>query len=311
MGKNRTKQNQQTQGKTMPDQDQDQATLKALAENTSNQNSESDKPSEDQAPQLEGGEDGTSGGQENLDQTEGGAPEDKPVVEGDAGGAPPDGLEPEGGGDEPKDPADAPAPAVVGQGVSAPLEEVKEPAPVVETVQVAAKPTEAEVADIGTSVTDTSDLGKLLNKIDIEGTQQQKTLVFNLNKYMDDMLPGKPMPAQQGAQNQMRLWDILRGIVENPDPVEFRRQMFIARAFFKRYAKEKTALNDRYIHRFADAWTRSNQHLTAMQRLINILVLTADPLTTADNLKQVDLARSMEVYFSEATRQRLMSYYQS
>lgn len=177
-------------------------------------------------------------------------------------------------------------------------------------VQTAAKPTDAAVADVGVSVSDDSDLAKLLNQLQESGTVQQKTLVNNLKKYMEDMQPGKPTAPAQGAMHQMRLWEILRSVVENPDPAEFRKQMFIVRAFFKRYANEKTAFNDHYINRFAESWTRSAQQLAALQRLVNVFRLTADPLTTAEKLKHVDLARSLTHHFSEQHRQRVLAYFQ-
>ena len=193
--------------------------------------------------------------------------------------------------------------------VATPVEApVSAPAPV--AVEPVAKVVAAEVTDLAVSVSDTSDLAKLLNKINAEGTTAQKALVTALQKYMEDMQPGKPMTSVQGSSYQARLWEIFRGVIENPAPDEFRRQMFIIRAFFKRFAKEKTALNDHYIHRFAEAWTRNPDHLRALQRLINIFNLTADPLTTKENLKHVDLRRSLEVYFTEATRQRVIAYFQ-
>lgn len=202
------------------------------------------------------------------------------------------------------------APQVIDQGTAAEPATAQVAVAAEAPVQTAAKPTEAAVTDVGVSVTDDSDLGKLLNKIHNEGTQQQKSLVHALKKYMEDMQPGKPMTAIQGSQHQMRLWETLRGVVENPNPEEFRRQMFIVRAFFKRHANDKTALNDHYIHRFADAWPRNPQQLSAMQRMVNIFQLTADPLTTAENLKHVDLARSLSTHFTEGIRQRVISYYQ-
>lgn len=173
--------------------------------------------------------------------------------------------------------------------------------PVVNTI----KPTPATVTD--QVKVDNSDLGTVQRMVDKEGSKAQKSLVANLERYMEKMKPGMPVNNDEGARNQYQLWRTIQSVIENSSPEEFNKLWYIVLVYFKNF--RTGALGERYVFRFSEYWIQSEEDLATFQRILNLIILTADPSTREKNLKQVSLPRTLEKGLTDFGRQRLLSFY--
>lgn len=140
-----------------------------------------------------------------------------------------------------------------------------------------------------------------------EGTVAQQNLVAAIERYMDNMKPGKPIAPENGARQQFSLFKIIQGVVNNTSQEEFKKLWAVILAFFNEY--KEGVFSDRYIFRFAEYWHHDPKDLAAFQRIINLIKITADPETRSVGLKQVDLTRTLEEGFSEEGRQKVVGFY--
>lgn len=185
------------------------------------------------------------------------------------------------------------APEVVNLGVQAP--------PKVSTVQA----TPAVVSN--TVKTDNSDLAKVQKTVLEEGTRAQKSLIASLDRYLTKMKPGMPVNPDEGARNQYMLWRTIQGVIENSSTEEFKKLWYIVLTYFNNYKTE--AFGERYVFRFSEYWVQSEEELKAFQRILNLIILTADSKTRTKSLSQVSIPRTLEEGFSELGRQRILSFY--
>lgn len=220
-----------------------------------------------------------------------------------------------GAGDADEEPAQKPAVLDKGTQDNSTTESAES---IVETKEIPAVTAETvETSLASTQVVSTvakealTDFAKLLERINTAGTPPQKALVRKLQEYMTAMAPGTPMNAQNGSKWQQNLWILIKGVIDNTDNLEFRKQWFILLSFFNEYGGNRQVFSGRYVFRFADQWTRSPDDLAAMQRLINVMHLTAKVEDRAQGLKQVDLDRSLATGFTPIARQNLISFYKN
>lgn len=139
------------------------------------------------------------------------------------------------------------------------------------------------------------------------GTAAQKNLINALSLYVSNMSPHIQQTDDGGAKQQYNLWKAIQTVIEQSEPNEFKKLWNIILAYFQQY--KQSVFHDRYIYRYSEFWQWSEDHLTALQRLINIIKLTSDPATRAVGLRKVSLDRSLEVGISDAARQKLTNFY--
>lgn len=139
------------------------------------------------------------------------------------------------------------------------------------------------------------------------GTTRQKYLIDNIESYIETMKPGKPIANETGAKMQFKLWQLIKNIVDSSSNEEFNKLWYIILAYFLRYQKE--VFGDRYVFRFSEYWIWSQNDLSGLQRIINLIKVTCDINKMADNIKLVDINRSLEHGFTPEGRQRLISFY--
>lgn len=177
-------------------------------------------------------------------------------------------------------------------------EEVKQPevqaAPVVQ--EAAHKPKEAP-----------TNIEMLLDKIKAEGTPTEQALLKGLDAYVSAMAPGKAVDSKTGALQQHTLWQNLRFIIQSSPDGEFDRLWNMVLAYA--HLHKDGAFHERYIMRFSEDWHYDLDDLTAFQRLINLIKLTADSNKREHALKQVDINRTLEKGFNDRGRTRLISFY--
>jgi hypothetical protein len=177
------------------------------------------------------------------------------------------------------------------------------PTPAVPEVKTTVATTTATAAEAPAP----TDFDRLMIKVRETGTGPQRKLVNDLNSYVENMKKGKPITPANGAMQQYALWATLRTVVENHHGDEFRSLWHIVLSFFHYY--RDNVFSDRLVFRFADHWQRDKDQLKALQRLLDLIKITADPATRDENKKRVDMARSLEVGFSEEARSRVLQYY--
>jgi hypothetical protein len=183
-------------------------------------------------------------------------------------------------------------------------------APVVEEKQPEAPkaPVQASKAEVKQAPAKTpTTLDQLIQRVQESGNQTEKMVVEAIAQYREVMQPGKPVVPANGVQAQYRLWKFLSYLLESAPQEDFRRAWNVLLNMVHLHKDE--IFGDRYVYRFSEEWTFFQEELSAYQRLLNILKLTANAQERATGLKQVDLNRSLEVGFSESARQRLVGFY--
>lgn len=195
--------------------------------------------------------------------------------------------------------------------VSVPMEEKEVEAPVVKNVQEPVPTAEAEVSvekqAAPAKKQNFSTIQEYLDNVKANGTVLQKNLIAALDKYLEDLKPRKPVTVDKGANIQYLFWKTLQSAIENSSQEEFKSLWTIVLAYFNLFKDE--AFHERYVYRFAEYWTASEDELSAFQRLLNLIKLTADPKERALGLKQVNVEKSLELIFSEQGRQKLLNFY--
>lgn len=139
------------------------------------------------------------------------------------------------------------------------------------------------------------------------GTVSQKNLIAALEKYLEDMRPRKPILSEKGAEFQYQFWKTLQAVAEHSSNEEFKSLWTIILAYFDKYQEE--AFHYRYVNRFSEYWSHDVDELSAYQRLINLIKLTAVPKERALGLKQINLNLSLGLVFSEQARQKITNFY--
>lgn len=146
-----------------------------------------------------------------------------------------------------------------------------------------------------------------IETIRTSGTTNQKNLSNALDMYVIKMHPTVEVSEDEGARHQYNLWRALIFIIDDAPQDEFKKLWNIVLAYFEYY--KDTVFHDRYVFRFSEFWQWSDDQLTALQRLINIIKLTSNQETRAKGLKQVDLNRSLDTGISDIGRQKLVNFY--
>ena len=127
-----------------------------------------------------------------------------------------------------------------------------------------------------------------------------------LSNYLREMAPRVPMTDKLGAMNQYGLWKTLESVI-NSDSNVFRDDFKVVLKYFSDYAD--SSFGPRYIYRFSEYWEWSTDELDVFQKLINILLLTADPSKRAAGLKQVDLSKALGVGFTDTAKSNIGSFF--
>ena len=127
-----------------------------------------------------------------------------------------------------------------------------------------------------------------------------------LGEYVKVMRPGYPVPAEQGVQNQMRLFRCIEGILRQ-EGAEFFQQLNYLLAVFKE--NRDGAFSERYLFRFWDNLALSQRDRTLFERLLNLFVITADHTSRADAVKHVDLNKTVQLITSGPAQERMFQFY--
>lgn len=147
-----------------------------------------------------------------------------------------------------------------------------------------------------------------IRRIKAAGTLAEKTLVDQLETYIKQMAPGLPVQGDAGARIQHGLLRTLMSVIDNGGE-EFANLWNIVLAYF--YEHRKGAFDDYYVFRFAEYWSKTQEELNCLHRVLNLVMLSCDPKTRGQNVaKQVDFQRTLSQGFSDRGRQNILRFYQ-
>jgi len=149
----------------------------------------------------------------------------------------------------------------------------------------------------------------LITNLKAKGTVSEKSLIQAIESYMAAMRPGQPVTDVDGAHHQYTLWTTIRGLIDQVPAEEFAKHWNMLLSFVANNQEEGQVFHDRFVFRFSEHWTRTEADLDAFQRILNLIKLTAKPETRKLTLRQVDLDRTLTKGFTEAGRQKILSFY--
>ena len=144
-------------------------------------------------------------------------------------------------------------------------------------------------------------------QLKVAGTQEEKNLIIAIETYMSYMNPGVPVKGDKGTKYQYALWKTISHILDQAPRGEFNKLWNLLLGYFNFY--KEGVFNDRYIFRFAECWSWTQDELKGMNSIFNLLKLTADPATRSTGLTQVNMEKSLSVGISEEGRSRITSFY--
>lgn len=152
-----------------------------------------------------------------------------------------------------------------------------------------------------------------ISDIKANGSNEQKTFLAKIEKYISDMTPGKPMSSSVGAIHQKELWDLIKQILNN-DPQEFANNFRLILAYFYFYGNDfgtKNVFSRGYVYRFSKDLTIPKDQINGYHRILNLLILTANPDSTVRKagIKQVDFERTLAEGFTTAEKNKILGFY--
>lgn len=128
------------------------------------------------------------------------------------------------------------------------------------------------------------------------------------DKYVSDMRPKRPVAAGDAARNQVVLVRTLCGIINILEGNEFHSVFnYVLQQFV---AHREGALREVAIFRAIDENQLNPEQGKLFPRLINFLILTADPATRDLGLRQVDLQKTLAgELITEGGRRKVFQYF--
>lgn len=200
--------------------------------------------------------------------------------------------------------------AAAGSGGTEVTTTAQSPAPTPAPAEVA--PAATEVADLQAEVAqgDTPEATTGLVEPDWIGQLSASGLLFKntFDKYVVDMRPKLQVAPATAARNQVLLVRTLCGIINNLEGNEFHSVFnYVLQQFV---AHREGALRDIAIFRAIDENQLSIEQGKLFPRLINLMILAADPATRDVGLRQVDLQKTLAgELISEAGRRKVFQYF--
>ena len=147
---------------------------------------------------------------------------------------------------------------------------------------------------------------KYIQEVTITGTSAEQSIITVVDMYLSKMRPRMPTGIQEGAAAQVMLWRSLLNTIQR-NPAEFKSLWSMWLMYFNHYSDG--VFGTRYVFRFMEFVQLPKNQVVAFQRILNLLIRTANPVNRAAVMRHVDLEATMSVYFTEADRQRVIGFY--
>jgi hypothetical protein len=156
------------------------------------------------------------------------------------------------------------------------------------------------------SVPKPNSFDEYIHDITIKGTPAEQSVVSVVDMYMSKMRPRMPTNIAEGCAAQVMLWRALLNTIQR-NPGEFRSMWSLWLMYFNHYNTSIFGLA--YAFRFMEFVQLPKNQIVAFQRILNLLMRTADPINRAAIMRHISLEATMSVYFTEADRQRVIGFY--
>ena len=127
-----------------------------------------------------------------------------------------------------------------------------------------------------------------------------------LAEYVEAMRPGREVSANTGMLMQVKLNALIKSVLRQ-EGEEFVAQLNYLLAAFEEH--REGVFGERYVFRFIDSVPLSRGDRTALERLVNLFIVTADAKSRMDALKHVDLAKVAETLQDGKMQERLFQFY--
>lgn len=135
----------------------------------------------------------------------------------------------------------------------------------------------------------------------------EQSVTDALERYAENMRPGKPTTDLEGSTQQTHLYRTLISILDRPGP-EFMPLWTLVLKFA--FDHKQDVFHPKYIYRFFSHLRMSTVEIRNFERLLNLISLTADPKSRALGLKQFDLKITLKYLAKPNIVQNVRAYYQ-
>lgn len=132
-----------------------------------------------------------------------------------------------------------------------------------------------------------------------------KLALMNIDEYIANMQPSKPITVENGCKNQVTLF---RSITQILNHLNEDFNVVYSEMLRKVHEHSNGVFYDANVFRFFDNISLNEKERKQFQRLLNLLKLTADPKSRQVALKQVDLGKTLE-FFPESVKQKILTFY--
>lgn len=140
-----------------------------------------------------------------------------------------------------------------------------------------------------------------------QGAAVQHLLLNNLDSYAQKMRPGMPVSVADGVANQVLLYRTLTAIINNLREGEF---VSVFGEVLRRFHEGRQGIfSEMYVFRFPEHLTLTKDEQTAFHRLLNLMIVAADPKGRSLIAKQVNIQATCEFGISEQGRSNLLNFF--
>lgn len=156
---------------------------------------------------------------------------------------------------------------------------------------------------------------KLSEVVDFDQLRAQvsalgQNVLFTIEEYMEDMMPGKPMTHEVGVKHQVKLFRALDILINKTNDEDFAKIYPALLYLFHEHGDEKQGVfSMMYVYRFPEYIPLSTVERETFYRWLNMLVVTANPQTRKETVGSLNWKHTLEVGVTEDAITRLQSFY--
>ena len=156
---------------------------------------------------------------------------------------------------------------------------------------------------------------KLSEVVDFDQLRAQvsalgQNVLFTIEEYMEDMMPGKPMTHEVGVKHQVKLFRALDILINKASDEDFAKIYPAVLYLFHEHGDEKQGVfSMMYVYRFPEYIPLSTVERETFYRWLNMLVVTANPQTRKETVGSLNWKHTLEVGVTEDAITRLQSFY--
>ena len=148
------------------------------------------------------------------------------------------------------------------------------------------------------------DLDKVKAKLSSSGLG----LLGIIENYMVEMVRRRPIVEARGVQLQVQLYRTIRSIIARTSDEDFQVLFPALLALFNEYRED--VFHEDLINRFSASLTLQPAEREGYRRVVNMLMVLADPQTRRKNLSTVDLVYTTKFDFTEIATNRVINFFE-